>query len=80
MKWTHIIHVLFGLFIAWLLCFSWITFAIGMFFLVIFAIWERWQDISKGTKEGWFDFWVTFATTVIGVGIMVLGGVVLWMT
>ena len=71
-KWTHIIHALFGLLIGILFLINGQTLAAGLALLVIFGIWEYWNDIALGTRSGWFDFLICFIFTVAIYGALTI--------
>ena len=68
-KWTTPVHIIFGLGLV-LVAIANVPTAIIL--LVIFALWEVWDDYNHSTREGEDDWWECFAVFIGGFILAVI--------
>lgn len=74
---TTPIHWLYGVFCAFLIY----SFGIlaGLVMILLFMLWQYWNDKNEGKREGHWDWWessVTFCLSFFVLGILQSAGVV----
>jgi hypothetical protein len=67
-KRTTPVHWAFG----FLCCYLTYKFGIlaGWGMMGIFGVWEHWNDVCDGSKQGAFDWWESFLTYCVGMVIL----------
>lgn len=65
-KWTVPAHWGFGVL---LVVIAVLFFPASIVLLILFGVWERWNDEAEGTKDGCTDWWDSWVVYCIGLGV-----------